>query len=114
MKTKDLDKLTKQELFKMLNDTAGKLDRLKKEDPWNKKVPIVETEKKKIRRVLYECLFCADAQIETITDKHGNEKDFIKRDCGLKECPYHEYFISKTKEDDARIKKLIKLFFKNA
>jgi hypothetical protein len=114
MVTKDLEKLTKPELLKMLNDTDKKLNALKNGDPKNKKIPNIETKRKKIKRALYECVYCADAQTATTTDKKGNEKDFIKKDCGLKECPYHEYFINKTKEDDEKIKKLLKEFLKDA
>ena len=114
MRTSDLEKLTKKELLEMLEKTRDKLSAIKQENPKSKEIPTLETKIKKIKRVLYECLFCADAQVTTRLDKDGNEKDFIKKDCGLDKCPYHDYFANKTKEDDARIKNLLKLFFKNA
>jgi hypothetical protein len=113
MNIRELEKLSKQELFKMLEETNEKLAIAKTGSETSKTVPRLETKIKRIRRVLYECVCCADAKIFTTTDKHGNEKDFIRKDCGLEKCPYHDYFASRTKESEQEYEKLLKIFLKN-
>ena len=52
MKTKDLEKLTKQELLNLLNETKAKLEIAKTDSQSSKKVPPLEAKKKKIKREL--------------------------------------------------------------
>ena len=47
---------------------------------------------KAVRRHFYECRLCNDAEIEPFVDKNGDERERLIRDCGLADCPYHNYF----------------------
>lgn len=97
----------------MFNNTNEEPKKIKADNPKDKRIPALKTRKRKIRRVLYECLYCADAEVITKISKKGEEKDYLKKDCGLAECPYHDYFINKSQEDETRLKKLLKIFFKD-
>lgn len=65
--------------------------------------------KKKVRKALYECGYCAEAKFKIMVDKTGDEREYMIRDCGREECPYKDFFkenaISKT---DKALKKMLK------
>ena len=93
MKEKDLHKFSKIYLYERLvklekgiraNVKAGKLtehstDRMK-------------CEYKKIKRYIYECKFCTDADVDIITNVDGNEIELLKHDCKKQHCKYHDQF----------------------
>lgn len=79
MKTEYLQKLTKEELIKMLGKTKEKLEILECADHKNKNVPKLKTNIKKIKHVLYECPLCADAKIAIKIDRYGYEKEILKK-----------------------------------
>jgi DhnA family fructose-bisphosphate aldolase class Ia len=115
MKAKDLAKYTKIELFKMIGDIdikISKINPINSRDRWQ--IQKLENLKRKVKRNIYECVYCAEATIKTTEDKYGNEKDFILHDCGSEICPYHEYFKNQSPDSEDKLKKILKLFLKDA
>ena len=93
MKQKDLHKFSKIDLYKRMakleenirnNVRTGKLT--------EHSTAKMKAEYMKIKHYIYECKFCADAEVETILDIDGNEIELLKRDCQSQKCKYHKEF----------------------
>ena len=99
MKSKDLAKLSKTELFAMLVDIEKKLEQIKSE-PQYKRAKL-ETAQKKVKRCLCECLYCTDSKTITKTDrKNGEEYEYLIDDCGREVCPYLDFFRNQTQSEE--------------
>ena len=69
----------------------------------------VKTKRKRLKRDLYECDFCADAEFKI--DKNGDEH--FKKDCGRAECPYHNYFMELDEAKEKNIERKLNDFLES-
>lgn len=66
---------------------------------------------KKIKRKLFDCVYCADAITETVSSEGSDwdEKEFLKKDCGQERCLYYDYFYKQATKGADENEKLINL-----
>ena len=84
----DLHQMSKADLFREIKRIEKKIGEVTDE----KRLKRYKQRLKRARRHFYECKLCMDAEIEPFVDKNGDERERLIRDCGLAECPYHNYF----------------------
>ena len=116
-KAEKLNRIPKEELFKLEDELKGITTRWintqmqgKSRLERDKVKEKVKRITKKVRKVLYECGYCADAKFNVMVDgKTGDEREYMVRDCGREECPYKDFFkenaVSKV---DKALKKMLK------
>lgn len=116
-KVDNLNRMSKEELFKLEEKLKGITTRWintqmqgKSRFERDKAKDKIRRIKKKVKKALYECNYCADAKFNVMIDgKTGDEREYMVKDCGLDECPYKDFFkknaVSKV---DKELKKMLK------
>ena len=84
----DYRRMSKGDLLREMKRIEKKIQEVTDE----KKLKRYQKRHKIVKRHFYECRLCNDAEIEPFVDKNGDERERLIRDCGLAECPYHNYF----------------------
>ena len=102
----EIQKMSKAELFKEMKRLADKIKATKDTAVQYR----YKQRYKMARRHFYECRLCNDAEIEPFVDKNGDERERLIRDCGLAECPYHDYFVDLANGVEDDVTKGLKIF----
>ena len=116
-KTESLNRMPKEELFKLeekiksittrwINTQMQGKSRFERDKAKDK----IRRIKKKVKKALYECGYCSEAKFNIIIDETtGDEREYMINDCGREECPYKDFFkenaVSKT---DKALRKMLK------
>lgn len=111
---KNMHTWTKKQLWSEMQRCKESIKKIgiPEDEKESKKLDIIKTAYIRAKRHFYECRFCADAKIETITNKRGDEEDRLISSC-KGACRYHGYFIEQMEKREDEITKGLNEFLSN-
>jgi len=110
MTKRDLEKLSKAELFELEKEL-----RKEKRDPLREKSDKdLKKEMDAVKHVLYECSYCAKATTSVVKDGNFEEYEYFVADCGKTVCPYRAEFLKMSKQEEKKREEINKEISKYA